>query len=232
VRVPFGGVHDDDEVGPYLVPGAVLARGVANLPLPADRPAKGSFTVDLATPWGALAVEVRDEDKLLAVLPAPNVVAPRVMLAMAAARLGIEAKRIESSGMPMQTLEMGRAILVVPVAEADHVRSTAADADAAQVPGAKAEAGVVYARTQRTPYVKVLGRVLGGADPLAALSVAAVHLVTNGGVRPTYPRTRVVGELVDREGERCEMTLDLVQAGHGPRVKLVLVGGTIERLDG
>lgn len=220
-RVPFGRIVEPGDVGEAYDPGAVLALALAEGPPEQGRPR------DLETPWGSLRVESKPDGVLLAATPAAHVAVPRILTAMVSMKLGLARGRVDATGLSIQVLDVGRPVLVVPLPDAEDITSLPEEASLEDLPGVSAHQAVVYARTQRTPYVKLLGRVWGEGELLAAAAAAAVHQVVGGGVRATYPRTRVVVELVGHEG-RAEVSLVLKSKGGAPSVERLFVGGRVE----
>lgn len=224
-HTPFGGRFDPDQASDAFLPGIALARALAavegkDLSQEGDLPA-------VETPWGTLTVETRSQGQLVVQTPRAEVAAPRIMLNVAAMRLGLDREAIEATDMAIQVIDVGRPVLVVAVDDRKRLANAPGDVDLSTVPGASAEQAIIYTRTQRTPYVKIRGRVLGKGDPLTCLAAAALHIVVNNGVRATYPRTRIVGELDGHGDDHAEMTVEAEKAGHTPKIQRVFVGGEI-----
>lgn len=227
-RVPFDRVDPGEEPDEFD-PGPVLA-GIVDRDLLSEGP-KGTIEGTVASPWGELGAERRDDREVLVETPRAEVSARQVLLNAAARSLGVERALVEASPGTLQELDVGPRVLACPLPGPDAVRDAPADADPSGVPGVEATGGIAYAVTQESPYVKVLGRLWGSARPMPALAAAGLHLVLSEGFRPTYPRTRVVGSLVDRGEASCEVTVQARQAGGGPAIDRVLVGGRVERVD-
>lgn len=222
---PFGDRADPDEEPEAFDPGIALARAARML---GDKDlSKDDELPPVDTAWGSLALETRSQGQLVVQTPRAQVATPRVMVNVAAMRLGLDREAIEGTDMPIQVIDVGRRVLVVPVGGREHVATDPGDVDLSTIPGVDADQAILYTRTQRTPYAKLLGRVLGKGDPLTCVAAAALHLVVNNGVRPTYPRTRVVGELVGHEDHRAETTIEAKKAGHTPSVQRLFVGGRV-----
>lgn len=224
-QTPFGGRFDPGQASDAFLPGIALARALAALE--GKDLSQESDLPPVETPWGALNVETRSQGQLVVQTPSSEVTAPRVLLNVAAMRLGLDREAIEATDMAIQVVDVGRPVLVVPVDGREHLADAPDDVDLSTVPGVSAKQAIIYTRTQRTPYVKILGRVLGEGDPLTCLAAAALHIVVNNGVRATYPRTRIVGELVGHGDDHAELTVEAEKAGHTPKIKRVFVGGKI-----
>lgn len=224
-QTPFGGRFDPDRAPEAFSPGNALARARAAVE-GKDLSQEGELP-PVETPWGTLRVETRSQGQLVVQTPAAEVTAPSVMVTIAAMRLGLDQAAIEATDTPIQVIDVGRQVLVVPVDGRQHLDADIGEVDLSAIPGVSAEQAIVYTRTQRTPYVKILGRVLGDGDPLTCLAAAALHIVVNNGVRPTYPRTRIVGELVGHGDDHAELTVEAEKAGHTPKIKRLFVGGKV-----
>lgn len=222
LRVPFGVVPD-----PSSVPSEFSAAHALALAYAALAGKDPGAAADLDTLWGKLRAEARSGGQLAVTTPRMQVAVPRILTISAAGQLSVPKPAIDASNMPLQVIDVGRTVLVVPVATKEHVLAAPPTADLAKVQGARTTAGILYAQTQYTPYTKLLGRLWGDAEPLTALAAAAYHHVTNGGIRATYPRTRIVGELVDRGDERAEITVEVAKAGDQPRITGLYVGGRV-----
>ncbi|MDX1611584.1 MAG: hypothetical protein R3185_04390 [Candidatus Thermoplasmatota archaeon] len=223
-ETPFGRIVDLDEKPDRFDPGYALVLAHQALEAGATGPGEQQ---PVSTPWGELVAEPRGEHGIVVSLPRHEITAPRVMTTVAAMRLGIDRTQVDESGMAIQELDVGTRVLVVPVASVEDLTDGEDPPDLAGVPGTQSEMAVSYTRTQRTPYVKLRGRLLGPGDALAGLAAAAMHLVTQQGVRATYPRTRVVGELTGHDGAFAEITVQAKKAGHGPSVQHLFVGGPV-----
>lgn len=230
-RVPFGATYEPGRYEEAFEPGAVLATAAAEVEKTSGSREEGTRERTFETPWGELKVEARGTGDLVTQVPHVEVPDRPVMLQAAARALGIEAALVENAGQ-IQVVDVGRRLLVVPFPSPDAVRNAPEDADVSSVPAVDAEAGIVYAQTQRSPYVKLLARTWGDAEPLTAVAAAGVHLVLSGGFRPTYPRTRIVGQLVNHGEERCEVTVAAEKVGGEPKITDVLVGGKVHQTDG
>lgn len=227
-RVPFATVSPDAEPSRFD-PGPLLARIVAE-GLLKEGP-KGTVEGTVSTPWGDLEAERRSADEVLIDTPTAEVSQRQVLMTVAATKLGVEKATIERSHGTIQEIDVGERVLVCPYPTADGVRNAPDEADPSGVPAVDATAGIAYAVTQESPYVKIFGRLWGDARPLTALAAAGVHLVGSKGFRPTYPRTRIVGSLVNHGEESCEITVQAHQAGDGPAIERVLVGGTVRPVE-
>lgn len=230
-RVPFGAVYAPDDAPETFTPGVVLAKAAAELGPESGSREEGTVERTFDTAWGSLQVERRGRGELLTETPAHGIPGPPVMLQAACRRLGVEPVLVEKAGGGIQVVDVGRPVLVVPMPDPDEVRKAPAEGDVGAVPGADAEGGVVYAQTQRTPYVKLLARVWGEAEPLTALAAAACHRTGSGAFRPTYPRTRFVAQLVNQGEEQCEITVEAEKVGGEPKVTKLLVGGKVDPLE-
>lgn len=230
-RVPFGATHEPGETGGAFDPGVVLATAAGDLEKGAGSREEDTRERTLDTPWGKLGVEARGSGAFLTETPDWEVSDRPVMLQAAARALGIEPAMVEETGAQIRTVDVGRKVLVVPFASADAVRNAPQEADLGGVPMVQVDAGIVYATTQRSPYVKLLARTWGDAEPLTALAAAGLHLVRSGTMRPTYPRTRIVGALVNHGEERCEITVQAEKVGSEPKVTALLVGGDVEAVE-
>lgn len=230
-RVPFGATHAAGEKPEAFDPGVVLATAAQTLDRASGSRESGTVEQTLETPWGPLQVEARGRGELLVETPAHTIPDRPVMLQAACRALGIDAANVEASKAPIRVVDIGRPVLVVPYPSADAVRHAPETADPSGVPMVDATAGIVYARTQTSPYVKILGRAWGDAEPMTALAAAALHLVREGPLRPTYPRTRTVGRLVGHGDDTCEITVQAEKVGGEPKVTKVLVGGDVVPVD-
>lgn len=231
-RVPFGATHAPGDKAETFDPGVVLAEAADRFQGAGGSREEGTVESTLETPWGTLKVEARGRGEILVETPAHAVPDQPVMLESACQRLGIQRALVEEAGAQLRVVDVGRPVLVVPFPHPDAVRNAPEDADPSQVPMVDATAGIAYARTQTSPYVKILGRLWGDAEPLTALAAASLHLVRSGTFRPTYPRTRIVGQIVNRGEDRCEITVQAEKVGGEPKVTQVLVGGDVEPTDG
>lgn len=227
-RVPFAQVSPDEEPETFD-PGPILARVVDEDRLAAED--RGTAEGDVKTPWGSLGAERPEPDEVLLETPAAEVSARQVMLAVAARTLDVDRARLEAAQGAIQEIDVGQRVLVVPLSSPEHVEQAPEHADPSGLPGVEADVGVAYAVTQTSPYVRIRARTWGGPPAMTALAAAAMHLVLAEGFRPTYPRTRVVGQLVDDEAE-AEIRVQAREAGAGPVVERVLVGGRVEPVDG
>lgn len=223
-RVPFDQVSPDETPSDFD-PSLVLARIVDEGLL--EEGAKGTVEGTVETAWGELGAERRGEDEVFLETPSAEVSQRQVMLNVAAMKLGVERSAIEGSHGAIQEIDVGEPVLVCPFASEELLREAPETADPSTVPGVEAEAGIGYAITQRRPYARILGRSWGNARPMTVLAAAATHLVLSEGFRPTYPRTRVVGRLLAHGEEEAEVTVQAREAGHGPVVERVLVGGRV-----
>lgn len=226
-RVPFARVSPGEEPEAFD-PGPVLAR-IVDEDLLADA---GASTAEgsIKTPWGSLGAERRDVDEVFLETPEAEVSARQVMLAVAVRELGVERASVEAALGAIQGIDVGEAVLVVPLEEVEDVQTAPAEADPGAVVGVDAEGGIAYAVMQTSPYARIRARLWGEVAPMTALAAAAMHLVMAEGFRVTYPRTRVVGQLVGVDDE-AEVTVQAREAGAGPVVERVLVGGTVERAE-
>lgn len=227
-RVPFDEVRPDEDTDAFD-PAPVLAR-ISDEGL-LDEQAKGTVEGTVDTPWGELGAENRGEGVLLVDTPAAEVATDQVLLNVAAMKLGIDKDNVQQSRGSIQEIDVGEPILVVPMGGADEVREAPEKADPSSVPGVDTKGGIVYAVTQESPYVKLIARLWGTARPMTALAAAGMHLVLSEGFRPTYPRTRIVGQLLDHGEEQCEITVQAREVRGGPVVERVLVGGVVRPID-
>lgn len=230
-RVPFGAMHAPGEKPEDFDPGVVLATAAHKLEASSGSREQGTVERTLETPWGSLQVEARGRGEIVVETPAHALADRPVMLQAACRQLGIDAADVEASKAQIREVDVGRDVLVVPFPSADRVREVPETADPSGVPMVDAAWGVVYARTQTSPYVKILARAWGGAEPMTALAAAALHLVTSGTFRPTYPRTRVVGQILNHGEEACEITVQAEKVGGEPKVTRLLVGGEVTPVD-
>lgn len=226
-RVPFAEVSPDEEPETFD-PGPLLARIVAD-ELLADAGA-GTAEGSIKTPWGSLGAERRDVYQVFLATPEAEVSARQVMLAVAVRELGVDRASLEAALGAIQEIDVGQPVLVVPLEDVEDVEAAPTGADPSSVVGVDAEAGVAYAVTQTSPYVRLQARLWGEVAAMTALAAAALHLVLAEGFRVTYPRTRVVGQLVGEDDE-AEVTVQAHEAGAGPVVERVLVGGTVEPVE-
>lgn len=227
-RVPFARVSPDEEPERFD-PGPILARILEEDLL--ELGAKGTAEGTVSTPWGGLKAERRGETEVLVSTPTCEITARQVLLNAAVRSLGIDKKGIETSHGTIQEVDVGQRVVVCPLSSDDRLRETPDDVVPSGVPGTQAEAGVAYAVTQESPYVKLLGKVWGDVAEMTALAAAGLNLVVSDGFRPTYPRTRIVARLLGRGDEECEVTVQAEQAGGGPAVERVLVGGDVQPVE-
>jgi predicted PhzF superfamily epimerase YddE/YHI9 len=221
VITPFQVAFEPGDPPEAYAPGYVLALArAAGLP-------KGDGPGRVESPWGTHQVETRSEGQLVASTPAHAVTVPRVMTAVAARALGLSAEDVDATDRPIQELDVGRRVLVVPLPSKEHLADMPDEAELGKVPMVSADQAIAYARTHRSPYAQIQGRLIGEGDPLLCLAAASLHLVYNLGVRPTYPRTRVVARLVGHGEERAEVTVAAKKAGHEPKVQTLFVGGRV-----
>lgn len=225
--VPFARASPTDEPG-IFDPVPILARIVDEDLL--EDTGQGTAEGTVKTPWGALEAERRASDEVFLETPEAEVSARQVMLAVAARQLGVDRASVEAADGAIQEIDVGLPLLVVPLDAPEDLEAAPADADPSGLPGVEAEAGIAYTVTQTSPYVRIQARRWGDVPPATALAAAAMHLVLAEGFRPTYPRTRVVGQLVDEEGE-AEVTVQAREAGAGPVVERVLVGGQVQPVE-
>ncbi len=226
-RVPLGATFTPDDVPERFEPGWVLAKA-AHSALADGDPDEGTRQIQVETPWGELTVEARGAGSLLVELPRMEIAVERTLLSATAMQLGLAPATIEQTRSTIQVVDVGRQVLVAPLPDGDEVRNAPENADPSKAPQIDTKEAVAYAVTQRTPYVKILGRLWGPAEPLSALAAAAVHLVRSGTLRATYPRTRIVGQIVPGEGdERCEITVQAKKIQDKPKLERLLVGGKV-----
>jgi len=226
-RVPFGQASPDEETEDFD-PGPVLAR-IVDEDLVPDNGGTAEGSIDTA--WGKLAAERRGGEEVHVTMPEAEVTSRQVMVNVAAMKLGVDKALVEETEAAIQAIDVGEPVLVCPLPGEDAVRDAPTQAQVATVPGVEAEIGVAYTVVQTSPYARIVARSWGEGPPMTVLAAAAVHLMLSERFRPTYPRTRVVAELVDEEGE-VEITVQAREAGGGPVVERVLVGGPVEALDG
>lgn len=187
---------------------------------------EGAREGTVETPWGSMHAEVNDRGLVLATLPSHEESDRPVMLQAACRVIGIDPGPVRETGVEMRVVDVGREILVVPMRDEDALEALPSKADVSGVPGHQATGGVAYVHTQTSPYARVVARVWGEEDALASLGAVGVHLVLSGGMRATFPRTRIVASVVGGKGE-CEVIVQARKAGGQAVVERVLVGGQV-----
>lgn len=221
VTTPFQATYEPGNPPDTYAPGYVLALAHQAGEPTGDGPGK------IESPWGTHQVETRSEGQLVASTPAHAVTVPRVMTAVAVRNLGLSAEDVDATDLPIQEIDVGLRVLVVPLPSEEHLDEVPDDAELEGIPMVQADQAIAYTRTHRSPYAQLTGRIIGEGDPLVCLAAASLHLVYNLGVRPTYPRTRVVAHLAGHGKEKAEVTVAAKKAGHEPKVQDLFVGGTV-----
>lgn len=178
------------------------------------------------SPWGSFHAEVNPRGLVMATLPLHEESDRPVMLQAACRVLGVDPGPVRETGVEMRVVDVGREVLVVPVASEEALEALPEKADVSGVPGHDAVGGVAYVHTQTSPYARVVARAWGGADPLSLFGAVGVHLVRSGRMRATFPRTRIVGSFLGEE-EACEVVVQARKAGGEAVVERVLVGGEV-----
>ncbi len=226
-RIPFGRRVEAKEAKGTFDAGVALAFAADALGVE-----EGVREGWIETSWGSVHAEVNPRGLVMVSLPSHEESNRPVMLQAACRVLGVPAGPVQETGVEMRVVDVGREVLVMPVVSEEALEALPESVDVSGVPGHDPVSGIAYVHTQSSPYARVSVRALGEGDVLGLMGAVGVHLVRSGGLRATFPRTRIVGSLVGDEEEECEVVVQARKAGGEAVIDRVLVGGEVSLVSG